>query len=421
MPATKTLAIAALAALAQPGFALNIHRHDHQIDRRALEVDWVTVWETVYVTAGQTPPVTTTNVAPAVNDGLPTVTSTSIVVVPEVTEAPVAPIDKLPPPASTTLVVSIRPADPVKKPETEAENVDPVLNPVVNKPVVEAVNNETPAEQAPAEQAPVEQPPVEQKPKTETPSNKGKGKGSSLPFSHKRGLAYNDVNMANTFGKSCSECGWGYNWAGSDDGLELDFVPMLWGTRPDHDIPNWEKNAKTAIANGAKAMFSFNEPDHATQSNMSPSVAAAAHIKYMNPYAGGKTLIGAPSITNSGNPNEGLDWLQQFVDACDSSPETCAYDFCNVHWYSEVEFADTLFDHIEKAHKICGNKPVWLTEFAPFGSPEAINGFMQEVIPALDKIDYLHAYSYFMVNTESLMETPDKLSGYGSTYATVKA
>jgi len=149
---------------------------------------------------------------------------------------------------------------------------------------------------------------------------------------------------------------------------------------------------------------------------MTPAAAAAAHVKLMNPYAG-KALIGAPSISNSGLPMEGREWLENFVKECDNQSEKCHYDFCNVHWYSEVEYGETLFEHLEKSHEICGGKPIWLTEFAPKGSDEAIASWLEEAIPRLEALDYLDAYSYFKVETGMLMTTETEMSKYGSVYA----
>lgn len=427
MLTNKAIAVAALAALAEQATAFNSHRHLHnQIDKRALETEWTTVWETVYITAGDEIPAPTPDVPAEVVPTEPDVdapppppapttsaiTSTSTVVVAPTTEpAPVpAPIEGAPAPQLTTLVTAVKP--PAEEPtpdvpapvpeeadETEEPSVAPVLNPVEPEP--------TTTVEAPA-------PPAEETSTPNPPTNPPTGS----PVSSKRGLAFNDATLANAFNSACESCSWAYNWDSSrgDLGEGIDFVPMLWNDQPLH-TDRWEENCENELANGAKALFSFNEPDHATQANMSPEQAAASHIQWMNKYAG-RALIGAPAITNSGNPGEGLEWLQGFVDACEASSEGCSFDFCNVHWYSEAQYADTLFEHLQKAHEIC-NKPVWLTEFAPLGSDDQISEFMTNIIPELDNVEYLEAYSYFMVSAGSLMSSSSSLSGYGQIYATV--
>jgi hypothetical protein len=421
MLTNKAIAVAALAALVEQATAFNSHRHlHHQLDKRALETEWTTVWETVYITAGdEAIPAPTADVPadvpskPDVDAPPPppapttsSVTSTStIVVAPTTTSEPVQQNEAAPAPQLTTLVTAVKPpaeettsAAPTTTEAAAAEDtsVAPVLNPIQPEPTTSSVESTT---SAPEE--------------TSSPSPP-----SGSPVSSKRGLAFNDASLANTFGSSCKACSWAYNWDSSRGDLssDLEYVPMLWNDQPLH-TDRWEENVETELANGAKALFSFNEPDHATQANISPEQAAASHIQWLNKYSG-RALIGAPAVTNSGNPGEGLEWLQGFVDACKASSEGCNFDFCNVHWYSEAQYADTLFEHLQKAHDICG-KPVWLTEFAPLGSDDQISEFMTNIIPELDNVEYLEAYSYFMVSAGSLMSSTTSLSGYGQIYASV--
>lgn len=233
----------------------------------------------------------------------------------------------------------------------------------------------------------------------------------------KRGIAYNDVSLANTMAKDCSNCGWGYNWDSAPGSLakRINYTPMLWSDRADH-VKNWNANANAAIKAGSKALFSFNEPDNKGQAAMTPDYAAKKHIQYMNPFKG-KALIGAPAVTNSGNPGEGIEWLKSFLSKC-KTEGGCTVDFCNVHWYSGAQYSETLFTHLENAHKACGNKPIWLTEFAPTGASDAdTTAFLNKVLPRLEKLDYLHAYAYFMTKKGSLMNDQGGLSSYGKTYA----
>ncbi|KAG5921365.1 hypothetical protein E4U42_005872 [Claviceps africana] len=257
------------------------------------------------------------------------------------------------------------------------------------------------------------------------PAKGGSSKGPG--FSGKRGLAYNDAALANLVGSSAQKgvCGWAYNWGQYPGNLDpqYDFIPTLWGRGPNNQnndfFNSWPSSASKAVANGTKALFSFNEPDNKGQSNIDCSTAATLHVQHMNPY-GHKTLIGAPSVTNSNVPGEGLDWLKGWVQHCKT--EGCLYDFCNVHWYSPCKDADTLFDHIKKAHDICEGKPIWLTEFAPVGaSDDETAEFLAKVIPKLESIDYLHAYSYFMVGSSSLqlLSSPSSLSKIGNKYVSL--
>lgn len=248
-----------------------------------------------------------------------------------------------------------------------------------------------------------------------TPQAASAGAGNGTSLSGKRGLAYNDAALANLLAASCPTCSWGYNWDAAAHGLDskLSFVPMLWNDDASRTSA-WDANVQTALSAGAKAIFSFNEPDNGGQANMLPARAAASHVRYLNKYAG-KALVGSPAISNSGLAGEGIQWLKSFMSACASQSEPCHVDFCNVHWYSEAQYASTLFDHLAAAHEVCGGKPIWLTEFAPIaGDAEA---FLRSVLPKLDALDYLHAYSYFMVSAGSLMSSAQGISSLGKVYA----
>lgn len=373
MITNKLTLFTAAAAMAQQVSGLSAHRHLHDaLERRALNAEKrvaelearqvvVTEWVTAVVT---------------VHEGAPT-----DVAVPE--EAHVVAVE-----------------DPPNQPEHVPEHVP------ASDQVQEPEQNEDDSEK-------------------DDSNNSGNGSGGSgsgsgsgsggAPFSSKRGIAFNDPNLANTLGSSCESCSWGYNWASDREGFnsKYDFVPMLWGNKEGF-FDTWQQIATEAIEQGAKALFSFNEPDRPfPQADMTPGKAAGFHQTHMNEFSG-KALIGAPSISNSGEDGQGLSWLQQWLDACDGK---CEFDFCNIHWYSGPAYSDTLFKQIEDAHKMCDGKPIWLTEFGltdPY-DPETDN-FIKEVIPELEKIDYLHAYSFYKVEEGTLMKGGN-LSPTGQTYA----
>ncbi|KAL7944346.1 glycoside hydrolase family 128 protein [Trichoderma barbatum] len=437
----KAVALTSIAALAGQTLALNAHRHEHQMDKRAMQTTWCTVWETAYVTvdpAASTPvPVQPANPtsfgakdAPKPtggagnNAGVPTVTSTSTIVVPSSTAAahPDAPATK----ESTTLSTAVR--------QTTAAPIESSITPEAPASSAPA-SSEQPASSTPAPPPTSETPTPTPTPSSTSqapppPSSTSKAAAPSKPaspppssgggFPGKRGMAYNDGELANTFGGSCNKCHWAYNWGFWPSGIDTSkysYIPTLWGPSPDHST-GFDAQAEAALASGSKAIFSFNECDIASQCNLPPATAAASHAQFLNKYAG-KALIGAPSVSNSNIQGQGLSWLQSFVDACSSLPGGCAFDFCNVHWYSPASAIDTLFSHLEGAHKACGGKPVVLTEFAPFGSDAEISAFLEEALPKLDSLDYLLGYSYFMVGTGSLMADTSSLSSIGNTYASV--
>jgi hypothetical protein len=383
MIANKLTILTATAALLEPALALG-HRHAHQ-QHAQKRGEWITAtidgqvvsWENNYFGPGGAAPAAT-----------------------QAASKPEAPAAPAPAPAQPTTIIK------VAKPSQAAK--------AASKPAEAAYEAPKAAKQAAAPKK-VQQVKAASTPK-KTKSSSGSSSGGSANFSHKRGVCYNNVELANTFAANCKNCGWGYNWDSESGGLEgLNFIPTLWSDDDVH-VGRFAANCEKSLAAGAKAIFSFNEPDNGGQAHMTPAAAAAAHVKLLNPYAG-KALIGAPSISNSGLPMEGREWLTNFVEECDKLGEKCHYDFCNVHWYSEVEYGETLFEHLEKSHEICGGKPIWLTEFAPKGSDDAIASWLEEAIPRLEALDYLDAYSYFKVETGMLMTSETEMSKYGSVYA----
>ncbi|KAK1250929.1 hypothetical protein MKX07_005484 [Trichoderma sp. CBMAI-0711] len=449
----KAVALTSIAALAGQTMGLNVHRHDHhQVAKRAIETDWTTVWETVYVTvdpgastAAPAPAAAPTSFgakdipspkasAPAAGNNagpVPTVTSTSTVVIASSTAAAspsVAASSAAAAPAkdTTTLITAVRPSTvaalDIKLPAASSSVQQSSSEQAASSTPAAPATTETPTPTpTPTPSSSSQAPPPSTTSKAPAPSKAASPPASSggSPFPSKRGIAYNDGLLANTFGASCDKCGWAYNWGFYPSGIDTSkysYVPTLWGPSPDHST-GFDAQAEAAIAAGSKALFSFNEPDIASQSNLSPADAASSHAQFMSKYVG-KVLIGAPSVSNSGAQGQGLSWLQSFVDACNGI-DGCSFDFCNIHWYSPASAIDTLFTQLESAHQVCGGKPVILTEFATTGSSDAETAdFLQQALPKLDALDYLMGYSYFMVGTGSLMSSTNALSSFGNIYAT---
>lgn len=186
---------------------------------------------------------------------------------------------------------------------------------------------------------------------------------------------------------------------------------MMWGLKQNF-AQTWPANAQKAIAAGSKSLLSFNEPDNAGQSNLSPQDAARNHINLMNPFAG-QARISSPAITNSGAPGQGIQWMQQFFDACAGK---CAVDFLNIHIYG-VD-TNTFLSHLLQVHNRF-QKPVWITEFAFSGSDAEINSQLATVIDQIEHnatFSFVERYSYFMVADGSLV-SGSALSAYGNTFA----
>ncbi|RVX68991.1 hypothetical protein B0A52_08058 [Exophiala mesophila] len=218
--------------------------------------------------------------------------------------------------------------------------------------------------------------------------------------SGKKGLSYNSASLTSLFsGKGIS---WVYNWAAVADGPILpgaDYVAMLWGEK---SIDTWSASAAAAISSGTTHVLSFNEPDHAEQANMDPTVAAQTHIDYLNPLAD-QVSIGSPAITNGGSPM-GIQWLENFFSACGAQ---CKVDFVAFHWYDAASNFAYFEKHVEDVISLAqrqGIEKVWLTEFGASGSEDEVAAFLRQAVDYLDGNPAVERYAYFMCSDGILVD-----------------
>ncbi|KAK0635058.1 glycosyl hydrolase catalytic core-domain-containing protein [Bombardia bombarda] len=384
---SKILVALAAASLAGEVLALNAHhqghQHLHQKKDLVTEVVTVTDWITVTITDGES---STSAPAPLTfvrnsrksrsrsASSVSTTTIPSSIAIPSTAAIP-----------QTTLVTE-------QKPSTSAEENIKIVSPAVPAP------------------PPVPTSAISSAAAVEAPAAPSSGQsGTAL-----RGLAYNSASLLPSLLGSGSKVHWTYNWGQLDDSnVAVEFVPMLWGTTkgfPD----SWATNAQKGINSGSKCLLSFNEPDNDGQANISPGEAAARHIDLMNPFAS-KARIGTPAITNSGSPNQGIDWMKQFFSACGGK---CAADFVVIHIYG-VD-VPTFLQHVLDVYSAF-QKPVWITEFAFDGSDDDVNKSLQTVIDHFENnstFSFVERYSYFMVAPGSLVASSgNSLSTYGNTFA----
>ncbi|EGE83554.1 hypothetical protein RJZ56_006516 [Blastomyces dermatitidis] len=231
------------------------------------------------------------------------------------------------------------------------------------------------------------------------------------PGSGKRGLAYNNINLLTAF--EGGPFSWSYNWEPRPGGYTagIEYVPMLWGPR---GYGSWNADAEAGIAAGSKNLLAFNEPDIASQANMSPEAAAAAYQKYMNPYAA-RARLGSPAVSN-GAPPKGLGWMQGFLDACAGN---CKIDFLAVHWHGPSGNVDDFKRYVSEAIALgqkYGIGTVWVTEFEGQGDEEAQVNFLKEVLPWLDSNAGVERYASFFVDN---LVKGGALTSVGKAYKTI--
>ena len=226
----------------------------------------------------------------------------------------------------------------------------------------------------------------------------------------KRGAAYNDVSLIQSLlsGKPIS---WAYNWnveANGDVPKGVMYIPMLWGTKM---LGQWPDAAEKALSSGSKYIFGFNEPDIPSQSVLSVQDAANLFRQHITPY-GNRATLATPAVTNSQSPNEGLDYLSQFLDACSD----CGAKIAAVHWYGDSvdDFKKHVNDAVDLAHKK-GLDEVWITEFA-LNDPTKAVSFLSQALPFLDTHEGVGGYAYFYCANGYLLENGKALSESGKLY-----
>ncbi|KAM5545388.1 hypothetical protein V8D89_001001 [Ganoderma adspersum] len=126
---------------------------------------------------------------------------------------------------------------------------------------------------------------------------------------------------------------------------------------------------------GWTTVFSLNEPDL-------NGLACSCGI-----------LKALPAITSSASAGQGLDWLQQMVDACGGG---CFFDYINLHWYGPD--SATFQSYVELAHARFPNYKIVISEFAlqnPAGGQSSQVDFFKQAFAYLDKQSFVELYFPF--------------------------
>src|SRR6185369_8588672 len=193
--------------------------------------------------------------------------------------------------------------------------------------------------------------------------------GGAKTNSCKRGLAYGHHSLADLTALSPG-VSWWYNWdfrpdqdlrAGVYRDLGVEYAPMIWGAKSDRSA------AKTAIADDARVLLGFNEPNFGSQANLSAQAAAELWPE-LEAIAYAKNLrLVSPAVNFCGGDCQDTDpfhYLDAFFAACSG----CRVDAVAIHIYvgcspTGDNKAQYLINHVETYKKRFA-QPLWLTEFA---------------------------------------------------------
>jgi hypothetical protein len=195
---------------------------------------------------------------------------------------------------------------------------------------------------------------------------------------------------------------------------------MIWG--------KWslEKNLQKvdSLAKIGKVthLLGFNEPDGIGQANLTVEESLSYWPKLMEL----NIPLGSPACIHADN-----EWMKGFM--AKAKEKGLRVDFICVHWYGGAN-AQSLIDHLKATHDLY-NLPIWLTEFAPAdwnASSPAVSKvtkalaltFMQQILPALEKLDYVERYSWYSsdpankaLGNSALFDNAGKLTSLGEYYS----
>jgi hypothetical protein len=204
--------------------------------------------------------------------------------------------------------------------------------------------------------------------------------------------------------RALSESGasWYFNWQAGHPGIVsprgVQFVPMIWGA-----ASVTRANLREARHEG-HYLLGFNEPDSASQSNMTVSQALRLWPRLM---ATGMTL-GSPAVaTDAATPG---GWLDQFMAG--ATADHYRVNFIAVHWYGGDFTTGAAVQELEsylRAIHARYHKPIWLTEFAliRFGSttvfPSARQqaAFVTRATAMLQRLKFVQRYAWFALPATS--------------------
>jgi hypothetical protein len=212
---------------------------------------------------------------------------------------------------------------------------------------------------------------------------------------NKKGVCY--TNNAQRWSHRTSELGahWMYSWGNAlaeEIPENVEYVPMFWGAGSVND-DNIDRIKQLVNEGKVKYVLGFNEPDGASQANMSVDTAIELWPRLEE--------IGVPLVSPATvNPNN--DWMKEFMQRADELG--LRVDYVAVHHYggsNELGFVNKL----KQTHDDY-NRPIWVTEFAVADwnatSPEnnryteaEVIHFMEQSLKALDDIDWVFRYSWF--------------------------
>ena len=234
---------------------------------------------------------------------------------------------------------------------------------------------------------------------------------------------------------------WNYTWGGRRSAAQpadIEFVPMVWGAWDKQKLKNYLATAVVPEiqAGRAKRLLGFNEPDKKKQANMTYKQA----LKYWPLLESMNVPLASPGCANTEGINDDTaqgvkgTWMRDFMREVDK--RGYRVDYIAVHAYHGTS-AKHFKAKMKRIYEKYGRRPLLITEFAVADwkakTPEKnrysqakVLAFMKEVLPWLEKQDFIAGYSWFPFSAASaagthsaLFDEDGKLTACGRYYASI--
>ena len=142
---------------------------------------------------------------------------------------------------------------------------------------------------------------------------------------------------------------WSYDWStGSASTVDREYLPMKWSNSSGTSSINNMQNATCALG--------YNEPDSATQANMTTNQAIADWPTMMQ----WGLRAGAPASSDSGLNGQGVQWTINFMTMATNLGYRV--DFVPVHWYKCGQSPAQLISYLNQVYSLF-KRPMWVTEW----------------------------------------------------------
>ena len=234
---------------------------------------------------------------------------------------------------------------------------------------------------------------------------------------------------------------WNYSWGMErvdQQPAKMEFMPMAWGAwGMDGFVQSVRKHIVPQIKSGTtKRVLGFNEPDKKEQANL-PYKEALKYWPVLEE-------LGVPLCSPAcANPLSDVDestqgvrgtWMRDFM--CEADKRNYRIDYIGVHWYGSTS-PRAFKERMVQVYEAYGRRPLLISEFAvaDWGaktvdqnshSPEEVLKFMKNVLPWMEKQNWIAGYSWFSfgmheaVGTSSaLFDKNGKLTTLGKFYSSV--